>query len=965
MDAFQRVSFGGDAELLLIPSSSSSSSSSSRHSSSSLIQEQDEENGLKIKQDDDRNNINNDDGDKEEEKQQEKQDDEEISFEPDTTGNNQRCVCDDTWGVDDDDDGIAITEDIVEEEEGAHVADPIISERAADGTASSSSGLPPLDQDVNRVGDYDQERTNGRDFASSNGGIATTGLESINNTMGIETIDEDTATTVDTNATATTTTIISGIDTLPRRKSSTTRNKKTLLSTLDEFSVEEGENDVPSDASAECLASPRPPLPPSGQKMKRATQKLMDRLFFASSHSNASKRRGRQRNEGGSGGGNNNITSQRSDGSNSSSTGQLQQQTTGGGEEHSANSDSNNPAGQRRRPLLQSSLSEMLQIQPLKKNMPERIREKREEQFRASRSLVSMSDPSSKGHAAPVVLYPTPLHELCADPEASMSDLVACLESDKQAIHVKDARGRLPLHVLGDCETRLSTVPGKKVATAFAFKLLEAHPEALVTQDAQGFFPFVSLIAEWMDWVFETYRKEKQARAAASPKISFPWRSSDEAMKPQELLASLFVHGTQGYLSRLRVFPKPDIWDEVEWCFTMLSLALDELGGKSGLFKSMINDKRDDFAGQHTANQQYVRKPDRIRRDVVCHLITVMPNLIKCVLMIPSEGGETRRRILKLSVFRRLFLCKESVGEWLTYMLRKQGVASRRAVDFLQLISETKVSDYTGGCRAITIEDVERFHAERGDVFNAVNELESTMGSLVVLENKETERAASTDVIWHIMGERLARPFVLGLVLVDLVLHIALMLAFRSTARTQQSRLADVPTKTVLTICAHYVIRKFCESAALFSVSPAVLRGYLGSVWTLFDLLSIAMTMAAFIYNEKNPGTYRNGFNAFVQGVSLTNRNMFARALINNRLTFRNHALQLLWMKVIGLLKVVNKDMSVSTKDDGAFCYEDDLNELREDLEGPTLDFCSKDLATSYLRIYVSSLQAPNPSRHL
>lgn len=41
--------------------------------------------------------------------------------------------------------------------------------------------------------------------------------------------------------------------------------------------------------------------------------------------------------------------------------------------------------------------------------------------------------------------------------------------------------------------------------------------------------------------------------------------------------------------------------------------------------------------------------------------------------------------------------------------------------------------------------------------------------------------------------------------------------------------------------------------------------------------------MVAFIYNEKNPGTYRNGFNAFVQGVSLTGRNMFARTLINNR----------------------------------------------------------------------------------
>lgn len=54
---------------------------------------------------------------------------------------------------------------------------------------------------------------------------------------------------------------------------------------------------------------------------------------------------------------------------------------------------------------------------------------------------------------------------------------------------------------------------------------------------------------------------------------------------------------------------------------------------------------------------------------------------------------------------------------------------------------------------------------------------------------------------------------------------------------------------------------------------------------------------------------------------------------------------------------------SVSTKDDGAFCYGNN-DELREDLEGPTLDFCSRDLATSYLRVYVSSLKVIDPTRH-
>ena len=39
--------------------------------------------------------------------------------------------------------------------------------------------------------------------------------------------------------------------------------------------------------------------------------------------------------------------------------------------------------------------------------------------------------------------------------------------------------------------------------------------------------------------------------------------------------------------------------------------------------------------------------------------------------------------------------------------------------------------------------------------------------------------------------------------------------------------------------------------------------------------------------------------------------------------------------------------MQVSTKDDGDFCTQDDL-------EGPTQDFCNRQLTSSYLRVYVS-----------
>jgi hypothetical protein len=113
-------------------------------------------------------------------------------------------------------------------------------------------------------------------------------------------------------------------------------------------------------------------------------------------------------------------------------------------------------------------------------------------------------------------------------------------------------------------------------------------------------------------------------------------------------------------------------------------------------------------------------------------------------------------------------------------------------------------------------------------------------------------------------------------------------------------------------------------------------------MWTLFDTTAIVLTLVATALHEKSPNEYLNGLNALVVG--------------------------LLWIKVLGFLKLVNRQMStfilalsqilyairlfmvvllvcismfgdmfhiaVSTKDDGEFCG----NEEQE--SGTLQDFC-------------------------
>lgn len=93
-----------------------------------------------------------------------------------------------------------------------------------------------------------------------------------------------------------------------------------------------------------------------------------------------------------------------------------------------------------------------------------------------------------------------------------------------------------------------------------------------------------------------------------------------------------------------------------------------------------------------------------------------------------------------------------------------------------------------------------------------------------------------------------------------------------------------IPAQVALFICTFYIIRKGAEAMALFNLSPTVFRAYVMNMWTIMDFLTVILTLCAVSWNKRNPGEFRNGFNAVVVG--------------------------LLWLKVLGILKVVNKHMS-------------------------------------------------------
>lgn len=484
--------------------------------------------------------------------------------------------------------------------------------------------------------------------------------------------------------------------------------------------------------------------------------------------------------------------------------------------------------------------------------------------------------------------HQTRLHIQCAKSDVTLEQLHHAFMSNPEAVSIQDSRGCLPLHILANNEELVQSAHGREIAAAFALQLMRSHPESVVCKDIAGDMPFMGMIRDWLEWVYETVKRSKEMRHTNTKLGAAADRLMDRmAMYTSTKSDSRDAHGLdgntspaeEGKKSRVSItssgaFPRVELWHEVEWCFSMLSVVMDELGGKSG--------------GLHKNTRRNLRAPDqqdKICRDqIASYTAEQFPYLLKTILLLEEEGGATRRRLLKFSIFRRILVCPESVGPWLTSMLHKKGIPSIRAVDYLVLLSQTSVEDYVGGYRTILLEDIDDFHGHRVRLFDAVEALKGTIASLVVLDERETERAAATQVAWYIMSKNLGRPFVVGLVLIDFVLHITLMLAFRKDIRISPDDSGaiaaigdEVPTQVVLFISCHYIIRKSCEAASLLNLSPRVFRSYFTDIWTLFDVLAIVLTMVAVLWHDNHPDQYRQGFNAFVLG--------------------------LLWMKVLGFLK--------------------------------------------------------------
>lgn len=91
------------------------------------------------------------------------------------------------------------------------------------------------------------------------------------------------------------------------------------------------------------------------------------------------------------------------------------------------------------------------------------------------------------------------------------------------------------------------------------------------------------------------------------------------------------------------------------------------------------NEGTNDDSSQSGQHRVLVNLDHVARSEYASHLVERLPYLWKTILLI--DDSNLRNLILEMPLFHRLRLVPNSIGPWLTNMLRKQGTPAKRAVD--------------------------------------------------------------------------------------------------------------------------------------------------------------------------------------------------------------------------------------------------------------------------------------------
>lgn len=540
-------------------------------------------------------------------------------------------------------------------------------------------------------------------------------------------------------------------------------------------------------------------------------------------------------------------------------------------------------------------------------------------------------------------------HELCSTVKTNTLELDEMLMSNPSLAGERDSLGLFPIHYL--LQNAYFPHFDQDDSGDFIKKLIKFYPDALLEKDKKGNIPFVEPIIKWIGWVHECERiKSKDSRGMFGGEA----KRHDDEEDPDEKYHDIYPRGFEAT-------------PFVEWILDILSWSLEHMVAPSEVApaSSLVSKKGNQGA----------------ESIMLAGRIASIPHFVRTILLI--DNSDTRDRIMKMSIFKRVAFREESISNWLVDMIESDGIPAERAVVYLEYLSTMTFTEFARK-RQTQPSDYRYFMARRSILFSKLSQYETMIPSLLVLDRVYVEKAATTLIVHNILNQTLAQPFIVSLMIIDLVLTIVNLIAFRALALSygiilQAPNSEDAFRNRKYTVAGVFLLniymlmRELSSGTALAQLSWNVCISSFRDMWRQLELVKIICVFWS-LYEMNAGGSYTKSlltFTILLTWLSLFNDMKSMKSqLATYILSITFIITDVFWFLVIMLMIVfMTADLSVVNKantDPGGLnlpgiCITDDphgpVGGLMNALSWTENDgFCTVDLKNRYFKNFAVML---------
>ena len=408
---------------------------------------------------------------------------------------------------------------------------------------------------------------------------------------------------------------------------------------------------------------------------------------------------------------------------------------------------------------------------------------------------ISLVTPSSSG--TPDALGRHPLHCLSFN-NALTRNLVFAAQGNINRNEHSQKLESVPIN-----PARLTSSATDRIRDFATQVLVQAHPASMISTDVSGYIPFEAALVEWVnqmtasptdDWQYDTPhssdrfaslwtksikkvgRQLSSARSIGTNTSAIPNlspRSDIESVRP---LSSQCGGLQQKLASNHRLTAAPF------FAIQMLSDILDYLGRRYKVSGSEYCRPRSSMNTTDTTSLSVESQSESRAISVeIIRKIASIPRLLDVVLLLDDDNQ--RNYILSSTIMKCVLASRHSIGDWLTKMLQsREKWVIDRGVEYLHIVSNTAYSgdDQVSHRRSLENDWYDQKAVDpREELAAAISNLDGFVPSLVSLNERHVEEAATTQVVQLVLDKTMSRPFCVTIVFSDALFLATLITGFR------------------------------------------------------------------------------------------------------------------------------------------------------------------------------------------